>query len=150
MLDYARCGTLDAVHGLSTAQLDTQVLTNGNTVALLLEHVTQVEQTYQAVTFRGVWPSGEGAASVFSEEKRASIRGYDLEHYLERLRAIRAKTLEGLRRRDDDWLYREYTPWPHGTPANNFFCWFHVVEEEFRHAGQMAVLRKELELRGAT
>lgn len=145
MLDYARRSTLDAVRGLGAAQLDTKVLTQGNTVGLLLEHIAQVEQTYQSVTFRGVWPSGEGAESVFSERRRESIRGYALEHYLSRLRSVRAETFSELGRRDDSWLHREYAPWPHGTPANNFFCWFHVLEDELRHGGQIAVLRKELE-----
>lgn len=120
-------------------------MTQGNTVGLLLEHIAQVEKTYQAVTFHGVWPSGKAAENVFDVRKRESIRGYDLEHYLSHLRAVRAETFLELSRRDDDWLHREYAPWPHGTPANNFFCWFHVLEDELRHTGQIAVLRKELE-----
>lgn len=145
MLDYARRTTLDAVQGLSTSQLDAQVLTRGNTIALLLAHVAQVEQTYQSVTFHGVWPSGEAAESILNEGRRDSIRGRDLGHYLAQLRLIRTETFLELGRRNDAWLHREYTPWPHGTPANNFFCWFHVLEDELRHGGQIAVLRKELE-----
>ncbi len=145
MLDYVRRVTLDSIQDLSVAELDAQVLIHGNTVALLLAHIAQVEEFYQSVTFRGVWPSGEGAESVLSERRRERIKGYDLALYLSHLKAVRAETFLELSRRDDDWLHREYAPWPHDTPANNFFCWFHVLEDELRHAGQIAVLRKELE-----
>ena len=148
MLDYARRGTLREVQGLSIAQLDAQVLVRGNTIALLLAHIAQVEAFYQAVTFHGRWPSGEEAASVFSDERRKRFQGQGLEHYLGVLRTVRAETLGELARRDDGWLHREYRPWRHDRPANNFFCWFHVLEDELRHGGQIAVLRKELELRG--
>lgn len=29
---------------------------------------------------------------------------------------------------------------------NNFFCWFHVLEDELNHDGQIKILRKEIEL----
>lgn len=146
MLDYARRSTLDTVRGLSITQLDTQVLKRGNTIALLLSHIAQVEKFYQAVTFHGEWPNGEAGESVFNKANRERIGGQDLEYYLDMLRAIRSETLEEMTRRDDNWLHREYSPWKHDTPANNFFCWFHVLEDELRHEGQIAILRKEMEL----
>lgn len=145
MLDYARRTTLDSVAGLSTAQLDAQPLTQGNTIGLLLAHAAHVEATYQSVTFRGVLPSGRNAESVFGAAGRKTYRGHDLAFYLERLRATRDETLSELARRDDAWLHEAYRPWGE-TPMNNLFCWFHVAEDEINHRGQIRVLRKELEL----
>ena len=146
MLDYARRNTLADVRGLSAEQLDTQVMREGNTIGMLLAHIAQVEATYQSVTFRGVRPSGLAAEPVLSDAGREKFRDNDLHHYHEHLRAVRAETLADLRKRDDAWLHQEYTPWPNGVPMNNFFGWFHVLEDEVNHGGQIRILRKELKL----
>lgn len=146
MLDYARRNTLSSVQGLSLEQLDTQVMKQGNTVGMLLTHIAQVEETYQSVTFRGVRPTGRSAKNVLSDAGRKKFRGNDLGYYLEHLKAVRAETLAELQKRDDDWLHREHTPWPNKTQMNNSFCWFHVLEDELNHGGQIKILRKEIEL----
>lgn len=146
MLDYARRNTLANIQGLGVGWLDTQVMKQGNTIGMLLTHIAHVEETYQSVTFRGVRPTGSAAENVLSAAGREQVRGYELQHYLDRLKAVRAETLTELRQRDDAWLHREYAPWPNGTPMNNFFCWFHVLEDEINHGGQIRILRKEIEL----
>lgn len=146
MLDYARRTTLEDVRGLSVKQLDTQVMRRGNTVGMLLTHIAQVEATYQSVTFRGIRPTGSVAENILSDAGREKIRENDLRYYLDHLKAVREETLAELRQRDDDWLHKEYAPWPNGVPMNNFFCWFHVLEDEINHGGQIRILRKEMEL----
>ncbi len=145
MLDYARRNTLESVRGLTQGQLDTQVMKQGNTVGTLLAHIAQVEETYQSVTFRGVRPAGNAAEPVLSEAGRKKVRGQELSYYLNHLRAVRAETLVELRKRDDAWLHQEYALWPNGVPMNAFFCWFHVLEDEINHGGQIKILRKEIE-----
>ncbi len=44
-------------------------------------------------------------------------------------------------RRGDEWL-DEQTPFWGGRPANNYFKWFHVFEDELNHRGQIRWLRK--------
>ncbi len=146
MLDYARRNTLSSVQGLSVEQLDTQVMKQGNTVGMLLTHIAHVEETYQSVTFRGARPTGRSAENVLSDVGRKEIKGKELRYYREHLKTVRAETLVELQKRDDNWLYQEYTPWPNGTPMNNFFCWFHVLEDELNHGGQIKILRKEMGL----
>lgn len=148
MLDYARRNTLADVQGLSLEQLDTQVMKRGNTIGMLLAHVDQVEETYQSVTFRGVRPSGPAAENILSDAGREKFRGDELQHYLERLKTVRAETLAELQKRDDAWLHKEYAPWPNKVRMNNFFGWFHVLEDELSHGGQIRILRKEMELPG--
>ena len=146
MLDYARRNTLASVQGLNVKQLDAQVMKQGNTIGMLLTHIARVEETYQSVTFRGVRPTGRVAENVLSDAGRKKIKGNELPHYLEHLNTVRTETLVELRKRDDDWLHQEHTPWPNKTPMNNFFCWFHVLEDELNHAGQIKILRKEIGL----
>ena len=56
------------------------------------------------------------------------------------------KTLHELAQRDDAWLEEE-TPFSQGRPANNYFKWFHVFEDELNHRGQIRWLRKRAESR---
>ena len=144
MLDYARRTTLEAVKGLTQEQLDVQVLKNGNTIGMLLAHMAGVEESYQSVTFRGVQPPNGLPEHELGELGHETFRGYNLEHYLEKLATVRENTLLELRQRDDAWLHKKYAPWG-GEPMNNFFCWFHVAEDEINHRGQIRILRKQIE-----
>ena len=98
------------------------------------------------MTFQGVLPTGRAAESVFGVAGRETHRGRELAFYLERLRATRDETLSELARRDDAWLHEVYRPWGE-TVMNNLYNWFHVLEDEINHRGQIRVLRKELERR---
>ena len=82
-----------------------------------------------------------GAALDLGEKARREIRGHDLAHYVDRLERVRAKTLDELAQRDDAWLEEE-APFSEGRPANNYFKWFHVFEDELNHRGQIRWLRK--------
>jgi uncharacterized damage-inducible protein DinB len=81
-----------------------------------------------------------GAALDLGERAREEIRGYDLDHYLDRLEQVRAKTLAELGRRDDQWL-EEQTSFANGRRVNNYFKWFHVIGHEINHRGQIRWLR---------
>ena len=59
---------------------------------------------------------------------------------------VRTQTLRELAQRDDAWLDEESPFWS-GLPANNYFKWFHVFEDELNHRGQMRWLRQRLPAR---
>lgn len=146
MMNYARWTTLEEVEGLTAAQLDYMHDAESNSIGALLLHIAAVEVAYQAATFeeRGLdyeemreW----GAALKLGREARREIRGRELDFYLERLEKVRARTLRELAQRTDAWLY-EVTPFWNNLPANNYFKWFHVFEDELNHRGQIRWLRK--------
>ncbi|MEE9124876.1 MAG: integrase, partial [candidate division NC10 bacterium] len=110
--------------------------------------IAAVEVAYQVDTFDGRGLSGEerrkwGAFLDLGEKARGSVRGHMLEYYLQLLHDVRAKTLSEFAKRSDDWLY-EQTPFWGGQPANNYFKWFHVFEDEINHRGQIRWLLKRL------
>lgn len=147
MMRYARKTTLDTVQGLSTAQLDHLHDPFSNTIGSLLLHIAAVEAWYQANTFdEREWTATEqerlGVALGLGEAARTKIRGHSLEYYLDVLEAVRARTLDECRQRDDAWLAIE-RPFV-GKQVNNHFKWFHVFEDEINHRGQMRWLRKRL------
>ena len=146
MMNYVRWTTLAEVEGLTAEQLDHLHDPDSNSVGALLLHVAAVEVAYQAATFEDRGPNAEekrewGAALALGERARREIRGHDLEYYLRRLAQVRARTLEEFARRGDEWLDEE-TPFWGGRPANNYFKWFHVFEDELSHRGQIRWLRR--------
>lgn len=148
MLAYARLTTLRAVQGLSTAQLDHLHDPASNSIGALLAHVAAVEFAYQCTTFDRRGLSGPeqarwGAALDLGPDAQREIRGRPLAHYLAQLEEVRARTLAELARRDDAWL-EETSPFSGGHAANNHFRWFHVLEDEINHRGQMRWLRRRV------
>jgi len=148
MLSYARRTTLQAVQGLTVSQLDHLQDSQSNSIGALLAHVAAVETAYQCSTFeqRALSPAEQarwGAALDLGQRGRGEIRGQALGYYLSMLQEVRARTLRELAARDDAWL-DETTPFWGSHPANNYFKWFHVLEDEINHRGQIRWLRRRL------
>lgn len=146
MINYVRSTTLAAVAGLEVDQLDYLPDPQSNSIGALLLHIAAAEVGYQAATFyardlneheRHEW----GAALELSERARREIRGHQLDHYLNRLEQVRARTLTELGRREDVWLEEE-TTFGSGQRVNNYFKWFHVFGHELNHRGQIRWLRR--------
>ena len=145
MMSYVRNTTLRAVEGLTVQELDTLVNPEGNTIGMLLAHIAGLEEGYQGITFQGVRPDSTRAELRLGNAGRREIHSQPLERYVERLNEVRQETLAGLRDRDDQWMAHEYSPWGRDT-WNNHFAWFHVMEDEIRHQGQIILLKKLIRL----
>ena len=145
MLNYARHTTISAVAGLGIEELDYLHDDQSNSIGALLSHIAAAEVGYQAASFFGRDLNEQerqewGAALDLGERARREIRGRELDYYLNRLQQVRAKTLDELAKRDDQWLEEE-TSFGSGQKVNNYFKWFHVFGHEINHRGQIRWLR---------
>ena len=152
MLTYTRATTLAAVDGLGTAQLDHQHDATANPIGALLAHIGAIEWAYLTGTLGDKPLSGEwerwGPLMRLGPSAWAAARGQTLSAHLDRLAAVRERTLSGLRSMDDAWLAQRTTlPWLRG-PATNLWSWYHVMEDELNHRGQIRWLRARLSSRG--
>lgn len=145
MMSYARMTTLRAVHNLSQEQLDARPNEVTNSTGMLLAHMAAVEVGYGVHTFEARDYEWDSPALQLGERGQRHFSGHDLAFYTDELAAVRAKTLEEFAKRDDDWLY-EQTPFWNNQPANNYFKWFHVFEDEINHRGQIRLIKKMLGL----
>ncbi|MGH7406447.1 MAG: DinB family protein [Candidatus Methylomirabilales bacterium] len=148
MMNYARLTTVAAVQNLTTSQLDYLHDARSNTIGALLGHIAAVEGAYQVDTFdgRGLNEEEKKQWSTFlelGEKARREIRGHPLDYYLRLLKDVRQKTLSEFAGRTDNWLYEQTLFWGN-QPVNNYFKWFHVLEDEINHRGQIRWLCKRL------
>jgi uncharacterized damage-inducible protein DinB len=146
MLTYARDTTLASVHGLSTDELDHLHDAASNSIGALLAHIAAVERWYQVLTFdeRQPTPDEEAAwlaALDLADAGRQQLRGRDLPAWLDEMAAVRQVTLAALAQRDDAWLE---LPLPAAPTMNAHWAWFHVMEDEVSHRGQIRWLRTRL------
>lgn len=148
MMNYARHTTLEAVEGLTVDELDYLLDAESNSIGGLLLHAAAIEFAYQVATFEyrefteeelAIW----GPALNLGEQGRQHIKGHELSYYIERMDEVRGKTLELFRTVDDAWLNHEVEFW-YNKPANFYFMWFHVFEDEINHRGQIRMIRKRL------
>jgi uncharacterized damage-inducible protein DinB len=148
MMHYARLTTLDAVEGLSLVELDALPEGFSNSIGMLLAHIAATDRIYQAASFedRDVFEAPEYApyqgAMTFGW-KGEQVQGRTLDDLLQELKKTRAHTLAQLAERDDAWLSSKLLA-PGFGPMNQHWAWFHVMEDEVSHRGQMRLIRKAL------
>lgn len=145
MMDYARATTLQAVQGMSVEELDLIPPEFGNSAGMLLEHFAAVERIYQLISTDHPDPDAALEARWWpglnlGEQGREAIRGRPLGQYLMQLREVRAETLRLFAAKDDAWLDEPLPFW--GTTGNRHFMWFHVLEDEVNHRGQIRLIHK--------
>ncbi|TLS36593.1 DinB family protein [Pseudalkalibacillus caeni] len=145
MLRFTRITTLDEVRGLSIEQLDFRYEESANSIGMLLSHIAAIEKAYQIETFEGRYLTEEEIDSLnpalqLGPEARI-YRDKPFEAYLKELEKARDKTLETFATLPDSWLYEQSMFWG-GKPGNNYFKWFHVLEDELNHRGQIRILKK--------
>jgi hypothetical protein len=148
-MTWMRRAVLGTVKGMNQEQLDFLLDNNANRPGALLLHLAATEKLYQLITFDNVPVNDLEKNPVFKDwsvamdlgkPDRDSIKGHNLEYYLNLLQQGREKTLEEFRKRDDAWLMSVDKNWGWG-PTNNLCKWFHVCEHESHHSGQIAILK---------
>jgi uncharacterized damage-inducible protein DinB len=142
MMTFVRGGTLEAVQHLSREKLDELVSPTSNSVGMLLAHIANLEKWWQSHTFEGNERFWNNPAGMLGDIGRENIRGHELAYYLNELAVVREVTLEQLSKRDDDWLHETAPFFSNKKLMNNYFKWFHVLEDEISHRGQILLIRR--------
>jgi hypothetical protein len=134
------------VIALAAEEVDNLMDSKANSIGALILHMAAAEVYYQVWTFENREFNEEEkkkwqVALDLGDEARKTIKGHSVEYYLNIYRDVRKKTLEEFRKRNDEWLFQ--------TPAqddsyNNFFSWFHMVEHQSSHLGQIRMIKKRL------
>jgi hypothetical protein len=148
MMNYTRYTTIEAVKTLTIEELDFLYDEEANSIGMLLAHLAAVEKAYQIITFENRDLTEEELSILLpgldlGSLGREQIKGNSIDFYLDQLAATRKTTIETFKTLPDEWLYVQ-TPFWWNRPANNFFKWFHVFEDELSHRGQIRLIKKML------
>jgi hypothetical protein len=146
MMNYTRVTTMEAVMDLTVDELDFLYDEEANSIGMLLAHMAAVEKVYQVLTFENHEPTNEELLPILPALDLGSlgqeqIKGNTIDYYVEQLNHVRKTTIEKFKTLPDKWLF-EQTPFWSDLPANNFFKWFHVFEDELSHRGQIRLIKK--------
>ncbi|MBT8306124.1 MAG: hypothetical protein KJN85_04245, partial [Maribacter sp.] len=71
------------------------------------------------------------------------LKGKPISFYLDKLGEVREFSKKELKNRDDNWLM-ESTKFFGNQPTNNYCKWFHVVEHESNHNGQIRFIKSRV------
>ncbi len=148
MMNWTRKITTVWIDSLKKEELDYLMDEKANSIGALVLHIIVQEKECQVRTFSWdrakVFDEKDKLVSKLGDNTRQSIKGNDVHYYLDALSEVREKTLSELKKRDDSWLMEVDNDHPWGNPVNNYCDWFHVVEHECQHAGQIALIKNRL------
>ncbi|WP_452230045.1 mycothiol transferase [Lacinutrix sp. MEBiC02404] len=109
-----------------------------NSVGAIIMHLSAVEAAYQETSF------GADVFNAYNEEEkkmlemainlddsREILKEKPIRYYLDIYKKVRKKTLQEFKLRNDDWWTKD-THW----------AWFHVMEHQAHHLGQIKLISK--------
>ncbi|MDJ1503299.1 DUF664 domain-containing protein [Xanthocytophaga agilis] len=147
LLRYSRYSTLTCIHALTQYELDFYIDSKANSIGILLRHIAALETLFQCVVFevRDLTPNEKEfwKGSLSGELYLRLVNGHELNYYINILEQTRNKTYESLKYKDDQWLFSE-TRYPFGSPVNNYYCLFHIMEDELNHLGQIKMIKERI------
>ena len=145
MLEDLKNRVEQRVKNMSQYELDYLHDKEANRIGSLIMHLAAAEVFYQVFTFEGRGFNEEeekkwGNALSLDEGGRDEFKGHEAQYYLDIYNEVRAKTIAELKKRDDNW-FKEIQP---SYGWTNHYCWFHVMEHQSSHLGQILFLAKRI------
>ncbi|KAA0742301.1 DUF664 domain-containing protein [Bacillus wiedmannii] len=147
MLEHTRAVTLQEINDLSVEQVDFIMTSGGNSIGALLKHIAAIEKAHQLISFQErdftkeeleIWED-----ALYLGKAGRTIRGNEIQYYIQILQSVREESLKYLNEQDDEWLMSE-RKWPNGVAYNQHYLWFHVLEDEISHRGQIRMMKNKM------
>ncbi|MEP0711825.1 DUF664 domain-containing protein [Algoriphagus sp.] len=145
MLENLRARIIYSTQELNQEQTDFLLDEQANRIGAMIMHLAATEVYYQAYTFEGRGFNEEEkkkweTALNLGDEARAEFVGKPIHYYLDSWAQVRQKTLEMLKEKDDKW----FSKMAKGGQFDNQWAWFHVMEHQANHMGQINMLKSRL------
>ncbi|MEP1033034.1 DinB family protein [Ekhidna sp.] len=150
MLDDLKARVTYHAKGLDQAGTDFLLDAEANRIGALILHLAATEVYYQKTTFYDEKLDEETDAEWLTalnlgDKAREELRGKPISYYLDKWDEVRAKTKEVLKTKDDSWL-TEIREIPNFDAEYNYYwAWYHVMEHQANHMGQIVLIKKRME-----
>jgi uncharacterized damage-inducible protein DinB len=144
MLEDIKSRITKEVEDLSIEDTDFLFDDQANSIGALLMHLIANESYYRVESLEERhWTSEEAefwnTAANLGEAARQKYQGKPIDYYLQLWDEERAKTLSGLKERDDAWFASDIDE-----GMNYYFVWYHVLEHTANHMRQIALVKNRL------
>ncbi|WP_229719722.1 DinB family protein [Winogradskyella haliclonae] len=143
MLDGLKARVERIVRNLDQNGTDFLLDENANTPGAMIYHLAATEAYYQVYTFEGRQFNKDedakwGTALSLGDKARKEFVGKPIQYYLDIYDEVRAKTKKLLKEKDDAWFAES------NGGMTNHWAWFHVMEHQANHMGQLAMISKRI------
>ena len=131
------------VQNLDQKQTDFLLDDQADRIGALILHLAATEKYYQVYTFENRGYNRKEAAfwntpMNLGETARTELVGKPIDYYLDIWDEVRKETLRLLKTKDDKWFAKKTA---RGS-MNNHWAWYHVMEHQANHMGQIQLLRR--------
>lgn len=143
MLEDLKSRVTRSVVNLNQEETDFLLDDEANRIGAMILHLAATEKYYQLYTFEGrtfnrpeqkEW----NAALNLGDKGREELQGKPIKYYLDIWDEVRAETLKLLKTKDDKWFNEKVG----NSSMNNHWAWYHVMEHQGNHMGQIRMIAK--------
>lgn len=143
MLEDLKARVTQSVRNLNQQEVDFLLDEDANRIGAMILHLAATEKYYQLYTFENRGFNKEEAkkwetALSLGEKGRAEIQGKPISYYMDIWDEVRKETLRLLKQKDDKWFEAKVK----GSSMNNHWAWYHVMEHQANHMGQIRLILK--------
>lgn len=146
MLEDLKARLTRSISELTEEETDFLLDEESNSVGAMILHLAATEKLYQIYTFenrslndneKAKWD----VAQNLGDAAREQIRDKPIDYYLNIWNEVRNETLRLLKTKDDKWFNSKIPK----TDMNNHWAWYHVMEHQANHMGQIRFILKRTE-----
>lgn len=146
MLEDLKSRVCRSVAELSPEATDFLLDEKANRVGALILHLAATEKYYQVYTFENRGFNDEEkkqweTAMDLGGNAREALKGHPIDYYLHQWEQVREETLKLLKTKDDKWFEAKVKD----SNMNNHWAWYHVMEHQANHMGQIRLIIKRAE-----
>ncbi|MCL5246924.1 DUF664 domain-containing protein [Cellulophaga sp. 20_2_10] len=140
MLENLKSDVISSTRGLNQSETDYQFDEQANSIGAIVLHLAAVEVGYQKSSFR------ENILNEYEKEEqdilemsldldktKEILKEKPIKYYLDIYKKVRKNTLKEFKNRNDDWWTKD-----------NHWSWFHVMEHQAHHLGQIKLILQRL------
>lgn len=145
MLEDLKARVTSSVKELSKKETDFLLDKDANRIGAMILHLAATEKYYQVYTFEGREFTEEemeewGTALSLGEKARKKYVKKSINYYLKIWNKVRKETLAKLKDKNDEWLKLLIM----NDVMSNHWAWYHVMEHQANHMGQIRLIIKRI------
>lgn len=146
MLEDLKSRVTRSVRDLDLESTDYLLDDKANRIGAMILHLAATERYYQHFTLgKNAFSEADDpelwkTALSLGDKGREQLIGKPISYYLAIWDAVRKETLALLKTKDDKWFLKKVK----SSNANNYWAWYHVMEHQANHMGQIRLIIKRI------